>query len=70
MPKAQQNRMMFAIATRFAAVIRSEIVQYTTDCNAKLALIKLAAHMAGGFAIDNPNFNRERFLKACGVLPN
>ena len=33
-----------------------------------LALEALASNFADELAKDNPRFNRERFLKACGVV--
>ena len=72
MPKAQQNRMMFAHRhyEHIAAAIRERMESIDGAGNECFVLDRLARHMADGFAIDNPNFNRERFLKACGVTPS
>ena len=74
MPKAQQNRTMFDARhyEHIAAVIRRDLVM-NRELENSLSWgtnAVLAVHMADGFAIDNPNFNRERFLKACGVTPS
>ena len=73
MPKAQQNRTMFDARhyEHIAAVIRGDLV-FNLEIGDGLSwntIALLAMHMADDFAIDNPNFNRGRFLKACGV-PN
>lgn len=39
------------------AVRPDAIIQHSTDCN----------YLAAALSQDNPRFDRERFLKACGV---
>lgn len=40
----------------------------TTEREAGLAAIRLGAiDLAATFAADNPNFDRSRFMKACGI---
>ena len=70
MQQRKRNRMMFA--QRHYEWIAGDIseqlaIQDTTE--AVDVLWSLAEHMADGFSQDNPNFNRERFLNACRVLP-
>ena len=51
-----------AKAIRFA---KPETIE--EDASTKLTREIIADHMARHFQIDNPRFDRERFLNACGV---
>lgn len=46
-----------------AAIIDARRDELTTE---GILLLPLARDMADMFAADNPRFDRERFLKACG----
>ena len=54
---------------KFANRIRSQIQDAEDECNdyARQSAIRTANDAAGIFAADNPRFDRERFLKACGM---
>lgn len=54
-----------AIADVLRNCVEAEKNMCNGVCTDKLAYI--AEHLAEYFASDNPRFNRERFLKACGV---
>ena len=49
-----------------ARAVRDEVCVYVDDENVMRALRAMASHLANQFADDNPRFDRDRFLKACG----
>lgn len=54
---------------QMASVIKREVNQANHDAEV-MVLERLAKHLAGVFALDNPRFDRVRFMRACGFLWN
>jgi len=52
---------------KFAAMFEREITRAKTKGIGSATMIVMACNTADIFEADNPNFNRDRFLKACGV---
>ena len=53
---------------RFAAMLKSEnVMSVRHDWTRTHTIDSVIESTADIFAADNPNFNRARFLKACGV---
>ncbi len=50
-----------------AAIVARHYNAYTLDYAARAAVRVLAEDMLHLFAGDNPRFNRDRFLQACGL---
>jgi hypothetical protein len=50
-----------------AAVIADELADNDGDPNAIVAVASVARGLADEFAVFNPNFDRVRFLSACGI---
>lgn len=53
-----------------AEVIKSQIMQYYIQERHACAngVESIAYHLADYFATQNPRFDRERFMKACGLI--
>jgi len=45
----------------------SGLLAVTPDCDERRGIELLVERLANIYADDNPNFNRNRFLKACGL---
>jgi len=52
---------------KIAKVIHGQKVRYMFDAQSQAVVYDLAEALANSLARDNPRFDRERFLKACGV---
>jgi len=52
---------------KIAKVIHGQKVRYMFDAQSQAVVYDLAEAIANSLAQDNPRFDRERFLKACGV---
>ncbi len=54
-----------------AEIIEAEFTAYDAigedDTEGKHATASIAGHLAYYFATQNPNFDRERFMEACGL---
>ncbi len=53
--------------THYKAIAAIVNIDYDQDCNEYGARVDMAEKLADYFASDNPRFDRERFLTACGV---
>lgn len=60
---AFQRRHYIETAKQFHAILTDQI----TDMFARDATINLVHKMADTFAKDNPRFDRQRFMQACGL---
>lgn len=45
----------------------AELLSLTVDCDERRGIEFLVVRLAEIYAADNPNFNREKFLEACGI---
>ena len=45
----------------------AEIIRLNNNCEGYLVLDSFLEQLSNYFDQDNPDFNREKFLKACGV---
>ena len=51
-----------------ARAIREELEGWVTDGDGAYAVRCVADQLAYAFSQDNPSFDRQRFLTACGVI--
>ena len=71
--QTEENKMTKKDFKAIADVIKyhidsnSDDPQFSIDRNCKLTLESLAQDLAVVFASDNPRFDQDRFLEACGL---
>jgi hypothetical protein len=53
--------------TRKDYILIAQTIKGLDECLDEMSLEATASALAGALAGDNPNFDRERFLTACGV---
>jgi hypothetical protein len=53
--------------TAIAALLKRHADEAASKANGYAALVSLIVEMADYLATTNPQFNRERFLDACGI---
>lgn len=66
---AMSRKNYVATAKIFAAAMnRNSLSGTSAEANARAEIRELCGDIASMFAADNPNFDRTRFLDACGML--